>query len=444
MAGTPRSECVSTQLQQIAKLAGEDPERALTSLSHRIDVSFLREAYARTRKGGAVGVDGQGARDYEADLERNLEDLHARFKSGSYRAPPVRRVHIPKGGGRTRPIGIPTFEDKVLQRGVSMALEAVYEQDFLDCSYGFRPGRSAHQAIQRLWNGVMDMGGGWVLDADIKSFFDDLDHGHLRTFLDKRIRDGVLRRSIDKWLKAGILEAGELRRPEGGTPQGGVISPLLANIYLHEVLDRWFAEEVQPRMRGACFMVRYADDFVMVFAQEADARRVFDVLGKRLGRFGLTLHPEKTQLINFRPPHDGGSTDEGRPGTFALLGFLHFWGKSRKGAWVVKRKTAKDRYTRGLKAVGLWLKRYRHLPVAEQHATLTRKLRGHYAYYGITGNSWSLANFRYHVGCLWRKWLERRSQRGRMTWARFNALLRRFPLPPPLAVHSIYRRGAKP
>ena len=278
MANTPRLDAVSTKRQRIAELARDAPEMVFTSLAHHIDMHVLRAAYAATRKDGAVGLDGQTAADHAVHLEANLQSLLDRFKSGQYVAPPVRRVHIPKGDGRkTRPIGIPTFEDKVLQRAVVMVLESVYEQDFRDCSFGFRPGRSAHQALQHLWEQTMVMGGGWVIDLDIQGFFDVLDHSHLRGFLDRRVRDGVLRRAIDKWLKAGVLEDGRVSRSVLGTPQGGVVSPLLANIYLHHVLDVWFTTEVQPRLRGRSVLVRYADDVVIVLEQESDAHRVWDV-----------------------------------------------------------------------------------------------------------------------------------------------------------------------
>src|SRR5438552_7740216 len=243
MAATLCSTSVSTKLQQIAKRAREYPQTSWTTLAHHIDVDFLREAFRRTRKDGATGVEGQSAADFEQNLEANLESLRERFQSGSYFAPPVRRVHIPKDDGRTRPIGIPTFEDKVLQRAVAMVLGEIYEQDFMECSYGFRPGRSAHQALQALWEVLMRTGGGWVLEVDIQSFFESVDHKHLRSFLDLRVRDGVMRRAIDKWLKAGVMENGTIRYSDDGTPQGGVISPLLANVYLHEVLDKWFENE---------------------------------------------------------------------------------------------------------------------------------------------------------------------------------------------------------
>ena len=364
MTGTPSSESVSTKLQRIAELAKAAPEMAFTTLAHHIDVDWLREAFRRTRKDGARGVDGQSAAEYAENLEENLQSLLNRAKSGSYRAPPVRRVQIPKGDGKqTRPIGIPTFEDKVLQRAVTMLLEAVYEQDFYDFSYGFRPGRSAHQALQALWTGTMRMGGGWVLDVDVQKFFDTLDHERLREILRRRVRDGVVLRLLGKWLNAGVLEGMELSYPDQGTPQGGVISPLLANIYLHVVLDEWFVCEVVPRLRGRAQLIRYADDFVGVFEREEDARRVLEVLPKRLERFGLTLHPDKTRLLNFQRPDRGRNEPGSGPGTFDLLGFTHYWGRSRRGKWVVMKKTAKDRFSRALHRIAEWCRRYRHAPV---------------------------------------------------------------------------------
>jgi len=431
MMEIPSSTTNSTKLDRIAKLAQQAPEMAFTSLSHHIDLDWLRESYARTRKGGAAGVDGQTAAEYAMQLEGNLQSLLDRAKSGTYRAPPVRRVHIPKGdGSRTRPIGIPTFEDKVLQRAVAMALEAVYEQDFLDCSYGFRPGRSAHQAIDVLWHEIMRMHGGWVLEVDIKNFFDTLDHGHLKSLLRRRVRDGVLLRLIGKWLNAGVMESGGLSYPEAGTPQGGVISPLLANIYLHEVLDTWFKRDVKPRLQGQALLARYADDVVMVFSCEKDARRVLAVLSKRFEKYGLALHPEKTRLVEFRRPDlrsplRGG---RGRPGTFDLLGFSHYWGKSQQRKWVVKRKTACDRFSRALKRVAEWCRLHRHDSVAQQWQTLQQKLRGHFGYYGIVGNFEALARFHWGVRRAWQKWLSRRSQRAGMPWEHMARLLERYPL----------------
>ena len=446
MARTSDLGSVSTRLHRIAELARRAPEMVIVTLAHYIDLAWMYEAYRQTRKDGAAGIDEVTASEYAAALDSNLRSLLERFKSGTYYAPPVRRVQIPKGdGSKTRPIGIPTFEDKILQRAVLMVLEAVYEQDFCDFSYGFRPNRSAHMALESLWNGLMSVKGGWVLEADISSFFDTLDHRHLRSFLDQRVRDGVIRKMIDKWLKAGVLEDGQPRRTEGGTPQGGVISPLLANIYLHEVLDRWFVEQVRPRMRGPAHLVRYADDFVIVFENESDARRVMAVLGKRFGKYGLALHPEKTQLIDYRRPRGsspGGGG--GKPPTFDFLGLTFYWGKSRAGYPVVKRKTARGRLTRSIRRVSEWCKRHRHAPVADQHRYLSEVLRGHYSYFGITGNGRSLSAFRYYVGWIWHYWLRRRSQRKSLTWARFARLRKRYQLLPVKVVHSIYRHAANP
>jgi len=337
MAGTPTPETISTKIERIATLARQMPGVALRTLAHHIDIDWLKEAHRRTRKDGAAGVDGQTAEEYAANLESNLQSLLDRAKSGDhYRAPPVRRVHIPKGdGSKTRPIGIPTFEDKILQRAVVMVLEPVYEQDFMDCSYGFRPGRSAHQALEALWKQTMAMGGGWVLEADIENFFGSVDHAKLREVLSQRVRDGVLIRLIGKWLKAGVMEEGVVYHPDTGTPQGGVASPLLANVFLHEVVDVWFEREVKPRMRGRATLFRYADDLVMVFETEEDARRVADVLPKRFEKYGLRLHPEKTRLVRFERPGPKPPSDDGGegPGSFDLLGFTHFWGRSQKGDW---------------------------------------------------------------------------------------------------------------
>lgn len=439
MHGNP--DLVSTKQQRIAELAKRAPKKGITSLNHHIDLAWLEEAHRRTRKDGAVGVDGQTAAEYEVHLGTNLASLLERAKSGRYQAPPVRRVYIPKGTGpQTRPIGIPTFEDKVLQRAVVMALEPIYEQDFHEGSYGFRPRRSAHQALEELWKQTMRMGGGWILEVDISKFFDTLVHTHLRELLRRRVRDGVLLRLIDKWLKAGVLEEGQLRYAAEGSPQGGVISPVLANVYLHYVLDEWFEQDVKPRLKGAAFLIRYADDFVLGFAREDDARRVLDVLPKRFGRYGLTIHPDKTRLVPFRRP-PGSPAGRGKAagtGTFDLLGFTHYWGASHKRQWVVKRKTASTRLRRALRTMAQWCRRNRHLPIAEQHAMLCQKFRGHYQYYGITGNWASLSRFLYWARRLWHAWLARRNSRP-YSWRRFQEVLKRFPLPTPRVAHSCYR-----
>lgn len=432
--------------QRIAELARRSPQMAFTSLAYLMDIDWLEAAFHRTRKDGAPGVDGQTWHDYEKDLGTNLQSLLDRAKSGTYRAPPVRRVHIPKGGSttETRPIGIPTLEDKVLQRAVVMLLEPIYEQDFDSGSYGFRPQRSAHAALEDLRKQTMASHGGWVLEVDIRKFFDTLDHTHLRQFLQLRVRDGVLTRLIGKWLKAGVMESGNISYPDAGSPQGGVISPLLANVYLHYVLDTWFRQEVQPRLRGSAHLIRYADDFVILFTHEEDARRVMEVLPKRFGRYGLTLHPDKTRLIPFRrPPYraSGGKGDgKDRPGTFDLLGFTHYWGRTLRGGWAVKRKTASSRLSRAVRSIAQWCRTNRHQPVCDQHAKLSQKVRGHYAYYGITCNMRMLREFRNAVHRAWRKWLSRRNRQREMNWGRFAQLLKRYPLPTAKIVHSYIKQ----
>lgn len=432
---------VLTKQQRIAELAKRSPQMGFTSLAYLMDIDWLHAAFHRTRKDGAPGVDGQTWTEYAKNLEINLQSLLDRAKSGTYWAPPVRRVHIPKAGSptETRPIGIPTLEDKVLQRAVVMLLEPIYEQDFDAGSYGFRPGRSAHDALEELWKRTMDSGGGWILEVDIRKFFDTLDHAHLREFLQFRMRDGVLKRLIGKWLKAGVMEGGSVSYPDAGSPQGGVISPLLANVFLHYVLDVWFRQEVQPRLRGRAHLIRYADDFVILFRHEADARRVLEVLSKRFGKYGLALHPDKTRLIPFRrPPYAAGdkAMQGDQPGTFDLLGFTHYWGRTRRGGWAVMRQTSSKRLSRAVRSIAQWCRANRHRPISDQHAKLSQKVRGHYAYYGITGNMRMLSWFLVAVHRAWRKWLNRRNRQREMIWDRFNRLLRRFRLPPPRIVHS--------
>lgn len=387
---------------------------------------------------------------YEANLESNLQRLLDRVKAGTYRAPPVRRVHIRKGNSarERRPIGIPTLEDKVLQRAVAMVLEPIYEQDFYDCSFGFRPGRSAHQALESLWKQTMDSHGGWIVEVDIRKFFDTLDHTYLRRLLGHRVRDGAVRRLIGKWLQAGVLEERVLTYPQVGTPQGGVISPMLSNIFLHYVLDEWMEQVVKPRLRGKAFLIRYADDFVMGFTHEEDARRVLAVLPQRLGKYGLAIHPEKTRLIPFQEPAKAAGGKKARSGlsagTFTFLGFTHYWGCSPQGRWVVKRKTASNRLSRALQSTALWCRANRHRPIKEQQHILSQKLRGHFAYYGITGNFRSMAWFRFEVVRCWWKWLNRRNRERGLDWNIFNRLLERYPLPPARVVHSVYHRAASP
>ena len=435
MDNTQRLTNTSTKQQWIAEQARKHPERVFNSLHQVMDIDWLREAYKRTRKDGAVGVDGVTAQAYAEDLEANLLDLLNRIKSGSYQAPPVRRHWIPKGDGGSRGLGIPTFEDKVAQRAILMVLEAIYEQDFLSCSYGFRPDRGCHGALDAIRAGIMAEGCRYVIDADISKYFDSIEHGQLRAFLDLRIKDGVIRRMIDKWLKAGILDQGMLKRSESGTPQGGVLSPCLSNIFLHHVLDRWYEQEVKPRLRRRSGLVRYADDFVLLFELEHDAGRVLEVLGKRFDRFGLTLHPVKTRFLDFRPPQGKGTTDNEN---FDFLGFTHVWGRSRKGYQVLWQVTSKVRFARAVKTVYQWCKWNRHRPLIEQQEHLSRVIRGHCAYYGITGNMKRLLIFRNQLIRGWRKALSRRSRDGNLNWEDMNRLLCQYPLARARVVRSIY------
>jgi len=318
---------VSTRQQHIAEMARKYTGSPLTTLSHHLDLLWMREAYGRVRRDSAPGVDGQTVAEYGENLDVKLRSLLERAKNGSYRAPLVKRVHIPKSETETRPIGMPTVESKVLERAVVMLLEPVYEREFLDCSFGFRPGRSAHQALEAVRKAVMATDGGWVLDVDVRKYFDTIPHQKLREVLSLRIRDGVIGRLVGKWLKAGIWEAGQVTYPEAGTPQGGVISPLLSNIYLHEVLDGWFHTTVKPGLRGRAELVRFADDFVVICERCEDAEALLAQATERFQEYGLTIHPEKTRIVDFRHPWKG----DGKPQTFDFLGFTHYWGKTRRG-----------------------------------------------------------------------------------------------------------------
>lgn len=436
MAGTLRPDPISTKQRRIAELARSAPERALTTLAHHIDRTWMHQALRLTRKDGAVGVDGQTMSEFIADsVDETLGELEDLAKSGRYRAPPVRRVYIPKEGGKTRPLGIPTVADKVVQRAFAMLLEPVYEQVFVDSSYGFRPGRSPHDAMRAVWAGLRANRGGWVIDVDIQSFFDRVDHAILRDLISKRVRDGVVLRMIGKWMNAGVLENGNVQRADRGTPQGGVISPLLANVYLHYAVDEWFEKDVKPRMRGRAFLVRFADDIVMGFETEEDARRVYAVLPHRLARFRLTLSPEKTRLVYFGEP--GRNCPD--PDTFDFLGFTLYWGLSKKRRTSIRWKTSTKRLRRTLGAVREWLRRHLHDPVSAQQRALNRMLRGHYNYFGLTMNYDAIQRLYNEVRTLWRASLNRRSQRSRMPWSRFVKLIARHPLLRPKIVHSMFR-----
>lgn len=429
---------MSTGLQKVAERAKREPAGRFHSLAHLIDEELLAGVYRRLRGDAAVGVDGITKEQYGQDLQSNLRDLHERLRTKRYRHQPIRRVHIPKEKGRTRPIGISATEDKVVQGALREVLQAIYEQDFLDCSYGFRPGRSAHDAVRALTRAVDGGEANWILEFDVVSFFDSVDRKHLMEMLQRRVADGSLLRLVGKCLHVGVLDGEEFTEPSVGTAQGSTLSPLLGNAYLHYVLDLWFTEEVRPRLKGRAMLVRYADDGVLGFERQDDAQRVMAVLGRRLERFGLTLHPEKTRLLDFRRPLR--SRGDGRsPTTFDFLGFCWYWRRTRRGSWSVACKTRRARLARAIKAVHTWCREHRHLPVGQQHAALSRRVQGHLNYFGVNGNMASLTRFARQVTRSWFKWLNRRSQRARLTWDRFNDLLRDFPLPQPRIVVHIWR-----
>ena len=437
MTDTLMEGSMSTSLLRVAERARREPEGRFHSLAHLMDVPALERAFHRLREDAAVGVDGVSKAQYGQALEANLEDLHGRLKAKRYRHQPLRRVHIPKGGGRTRPIGISAVEDKIVQEAVREVLEAVYEQDFEECSYGFRPARGAHDAIRALNRAVYQGKVSWIVEADIESFFDSLDRTRLQEMLQIRVADGSLRRLVGKCLRVGVLDGEERTEPERGAPQGSGLSPLLGNVYLHYTLDVWFEREVKPRLGGEAVLVRYCDDFVIGLERREDAQRVMDVLPKRMERFGLRLHPQKTRLIAFERPAAGQRGGKG-PGTFEFLGFTLYWRRTRRGHWQMGCKTRAKGLRRFVGAVSEWCRRHRHLPVQDQHAALTRRLVGHFHYFGVNGNYPSLARVVRATQRIWLKWLRRRSQRTRLTWERYKRLLARFPLPRPRVVVRIW------
>jgi RNA-directed DNA polymerase len=421
---------MSPGLLKVVERAKREPEGRFNSLAHLIDVAALKRAYRRQRADAAVGVDGISKEIYGRHLEANLQDLHSRLKAKRYRHQPIRRVHIPKAQGKTRPIGISAFEDKLVQDAVREVLEAIYEQDFLDCSHGFRPGRRAHDAVRTLKR-IVDGGKvRWIYEADIVSFFDSLDRNKLEEMLGIRVVDGSLLRLIGKCLHVGVLDGEAVVAPESGTAQGSVLSPLLGNVYLHYVLDLWFETEVKTRLHGEAILLRYCDDFIIGFEREDDARRVVAVLDKRMGCFGLALHPDKTRLLPFRRPPKSQQSGKG-PATFDFLGFTFYWARTRKGHWRMACKTRRASL-RGAKAsIYDWCRRHRHLSIKDQHAALHRRLRGHFNYFGVSGNYKSMMRLVEATKRSWYKWLRRRSQRRRLNWERFNDMLRWWPLPRP-------------
>jgi group II intron reverse transcriptase/maturase len=427
---TQSREDALTHLARVGQRAREKKGEKLTNLLSHIKVPLLKEAYARLRKDAASGVDGETWSSYGAELDARLLDLEGRVHRGSYHPLPVRRVHIPKGDGRTRPLGIPAVEDNVLQQAVRMILEPIYEEEFVGFSYGFRPGRSQHDALDAL-DVALYRKVNWVLDADIRSFFDTIDHEWLKRFVEHRIGDTRLVRLLMKWLHAGVMEERELHAVTEGTPQGGIISPLLANIYLHYVLDLWAQQWRKRHARGQMYIVRYADDFVMGFQFEQDARAVHEALAKRLAEFGLELHPEKTRVFRFgRYAHEHCAAEgRHRPVTFDFLGFTHICARGPDGRFRLMRRTSRKKRKAKLGALRKEMRRRKHDPVVEQHRWLRAVLRGHANYYGVPGNSTAMASFRHQVRIAWHRQLQRRSQRARWTKDKRQRFETRFPLP---------------
>ncbi|PYX49615.1 MAG: group II intron reverse transcriptase/maturase [Acidobacteria bacterium] len=423
----------STKLARIAEQSKQNPAMVFITLAHQMDEGFLTEAFYQLRKDAAPGIDQMTVTEYEVNLGERITDLHRRLVNGQYRAQPARRVWIPKGDGGQRPLAILVLEDKIVQRAVAMILEAIYEPYFYDFSFGFRRHFSAHGAVIYLRQQCLKLGINWIIDADIRKFFDTISWEQLRTILQKRMNDGAILRLIGMWLHVGVMEEGQVVNQEVGTPQGAPVSPILANIFLHVVLDEWFQNEVRPRMGGNCFLARYADDFVMGFSLKGDAERVFKVLPKRFERFGLSIHPEKSRMVQFSRPY--WKCGKG-PGSFAFLGFTHYWAKTLKGGWTIKRKTQGKRLCRFLSGIGDWCKENRHEPVAEQHKTLSTKLRGHYEYYGVRGNFKMLEVAYEHTRMMWKKWLRRRNSKDRMGWDKFAQRVEQaFVLPLPRIIH---------
>ena len=428
MAGAQMPEVMSTKLLKVMERAKRDPEVCFTALAHLIDEDALRRAFGRLRKDAAVGVDGVTKAEYELKLDENVRSLHERLRTKQYRHQPIRRVHIPKEQGKTRPIGISSVEDKVVQGALTEVLEAIYEPVFLDCSHGFRRGRRAHDAL-RVLDRVLGRELQWVLEADIQSFFDSICRKMLTEMLRERIADSSMLRLVGKCLHVGVLDGEEYSEPGEGTAQGSVLSPLLGNVYLHHVLDLWFERDVRPRLRGKAHLVRYCDDFVIGFEREDDAKRVMDVLRQRFERYKLTLHPEKTRLIPFVRPDPGKRGGKGGA-TIDFLGFTIYWRRGQRGRWAPAFKTRKAKLQRAIKAARDWCRAYRHSPLKEQHAALCRRINGHFNYFGV---NWNLRSLRALVRVVERQWfraLQRRSQRARrLTWKRFGALLKAYPLP---------------
>jgi len=431
-------ESVQTKLQAIAEKAGNQPGYRFRNLYGMLNEEMLKDSWQYIRKDAAYGVDRVSAEEYKQNLDENIHQLVENLKKKRYRAKLVRRQYIPKANGKLRPLGIPATEDKLLQLAVKRILEAIYEQDFLESSYGYRPNIGALDAVEKLSNELQFGKYNYVLEADIKGFFDNINHEWLLKMLAERIDDKALLRLIEKWLKAGVLDTdGKVIHPGTGTPQGGIISPILANVYLHYVLDVWFEKVVKRHCTGKACIIRFADDYVCAFQNQSDAQRVYEVMGKRLGKFGLELSTEKTRVVSFSPNENPGKN------SFDFLGFEFRWGKDLKGKAHVKRRTARKKLRNSIKRFNEWCKENRHLRLPELFSRLNAKLRGHYNYFGVIGNYLSLEQFYYHVQKTLFKYLNRRGQRRSYNWEGFNQLIVQFQLAKPHITKPRYRRRAR-
>ncbi len=428
------------KLALISERAQREPRYQFTCLAHLLNAGFLRECYYSLGRDRASGIDGVSWKEYGKDLDGNLNNLVARMKAKRYKPLPAKRVYIPKNEHEKRPLGLPALEDKIVQKGISRILEAIYEADFLNCSYGFRPARNCHQAINAVDKTIMTKPINHVIEADIKSYFDNVSHDWMMEFLQVRIKDPSFLLLIRRFLKAGYFEAGRIVATEQGTPQGGNLSPILSNIFLHYVLDLWFEKKVKPQARGACHLVRYADDFICMVQYADDAQRIEQALRERFVKFDLELHPEKTRVISFgRYERENAKRQNHKTNTFNFLGFTHYCDTSRRGKFIVGRKTSLKKFRMKCKETNDWLRKIRNYKKAKEWwPVLQAKLRGHYQYYGVSGNMRSLQRFYTLTLRMTLKWLNRRSQRKSFNWKSFEKYLEHYPLPRPKIVHNLY------
>ena len=433
------------KLSLISGHARRDPGFQFTSLAHLLNVEYLRDCYKGLNRNKAVGIDNVSWEEYGRKLDENLELLVSRLKRKKYKPIPARRVYIPKSETEKRPLGISALENKIVERGITWILENIYEQDFLNCSYGFRPKRNSHQALKELNDLIMFQPINHIVEADIKGFFDNVSHEKLMGFMSIRIKDTVLLNLIKRFLKAGYVDDGLLVKPDAGTPQGSILSPMLANIFLHYVLDTWFETTVKSHVKGFCEIVRYADDFVCVVRYADDARRIERGLRNRFNKYGLELHPTKSRNISFgRFERENAKLQNRRANTFDFLGFTHYCDKSRRGNFKVGRKTSRKKYIAKCRAMNAWLKAVRNqVKTKEWWKILIAKLRGHFQYYGVSENYKGIARFYKVTIRMVRKWMNRRSQKRKMSWDRFTRYLEHYPLPKPRIVHSFYVSGVR-